>query len=402
MSLTLEKQRILIITPSKYGGGAERAASRLSKHLDEEIHVLSLFDKDESYDFGGFIYNVHFEPRKSLLGKVLSFFKRIHTVKSIKRRIKPDVSISFMTQPNILNVLSKIRSERVFVSIRNYPLLKDQEDRSMLNKLMNFGYTYVLRKANKVITVSKGIEEYYRKKDPKLTNKLKTIYNGVDVNGIFHDSKESVQSELESLLSNKPSLINIGKLEYQKGQVHLIDIFSEIKKEKALSDAVLLILGDGRLKSELMEYASKKGLVVTTADELGKYNFDADIFFLGFQKNPYKYVRNTDLFVLSSLYEGFPNALIEAMACESPVVSADCLTGPAEILKGPKENYGVLLPTFTQTNLEPIYSQWGKEISNLLLDKHRLSYFASASKSRSQTFELSNIIDVWKQLINES
>jgi len=130
-------------------------------------------------------------------------------------------------------------------------------------------------------------------------------------------------------------IINVGRLTKQKGQRHLLESFAALSRER---EARLVIIGEG-VKDEgegeaLPRMARKLGI----ADR---------VRFLGFRDNPYKYMARSDVFVLSSLYEGFPNVLVEAMACRCPVVAYNCPSGPSEILsagrkKGEAE-YGILV-----------------------------------------------------------
>lgn len=349
----------------------------------------------------GEIHNLHFEPQKSYARKLFSFYRRVKAVKSLKKRIRPDVSISFMTQPNILNVVSKVKGERVFASIRNYPSLKQLEDKSFISKISNLIYPLVLRMADRIVTVSKGIEEFYKDEHKFLARKLRTIYNGVDVNSVNADSMDRLGGEFEKFFNSRLSLINVGKLEYQKGQKHLIEIFAKIIQNYDLRNTVLLILGAGKLAEELKEIAISNKLKVYV-DGKDKFDTSANVFFFGSQKNPYKFIRTSDLFVLTSLYEGFPNVLIEAMACGLPIVSSDCPTGPSEILTGSDENFGVLLPSFydSSTNSD-IERQWVEELSLLLKDEQRRASFAALAKERVKEFDILNIITKWNELIDE-
>ena len=115
-----------------------------------------------------------------------------------------------------------------------------------------------------------------------------------------------------------PVVINVARLEEQKGQEYLIRSFVRIKKEIPLTK--LVILGEGHLEHKLRDLAKGLGL-------------EQDVVFLGWQKNPFKFLAYSKVFVLSSLWEGFPNTLLEAMALGLPVISTDCPSGPNEIIK---------------------------------------------------------------------
>ena len=117
-----------------------------------------------------------------------------------------------------------------------------------------------------------------------------------------------------------------------------------------------------------------------------------DILLLGFIKNPFKYLAKSDIFVLSSLYEGLPTVLIEALACGIPIISTDCQTGPKEILD--KGKYGFLVET---KNTEELI----QEMIILAKDMEIRKKFSSLSKKRSEFFDLKKTLNQWNKTIND-
>ena len=193
----------------------------------------------------------------------------------------------------------------------------------------------------------------------------------------------------------------MGRLTKQKGQWHLIRAFKKVKEK--ITNMKLIILGTGELEDYL------KKLVVGL-------NLEKDVYFLGFQKNPFKFISKSKIHVFPSLYEGFPNALVEAMACEIPVISSDCKSGPREIL-APETNidvetkiieyakYGVLIPVCNDnyykakdplTNKEMILA---KSIVELYLSKELLENYTVKSKERVKDFNKDNIILEYENIL---
>ena len=162
-------------------------------------------------------------------------------------------------------------------------------------------------------------------------------------------------------------LIAAGKLAKWKGFDYLLRACKELKNKKI--NFKLIILGDGPEKKNLNELSKE-------------LKIDNNVNFLGYVKNPLKYFKKSDIFILSSLVEGMPNVLIEAMMCDCTIVSTDCETGPKEILHSGK--YGYLVPTknekelangIIQAILKPIGINKYKEIIKLfsedeVLKKH--------------------------------
>ncbi|QYU68615.1 glycosyltransferase [Leptolyngbya sp. 15MV] len=126
--------------------------------------------------------------------------------------------------------------------------------------------------------------------------------------------------------SDIPVVLGCGRLTAQKDFSTLIEAFAILRQQR---EARLLILGEGGDRRELEELIERRGLV-------------NDVSLPGFASNPFSYMRRAGVFVLSSIYEGMPGALIQAMACGAPVISTDCPTGPDEILEHGR--WGRLVP----------------------------------------------------------
>nr|WP_241878977.1 glycosyltransferase [Psychrobacter sp. PraFG1]UNK05619.1 glycosyltransferase [Psychrobacter sp. PraFG1] len=122
-------------------------------------------------------------------------------------------------------------------------------------------------------------------------------------------------------------VLAVGRLTHQKDFATLIHAFKKVLKNKACN---LIILGEGELRCELEKL-------------IKDLNLQDNVQLPGFVNNPYAWMSKADLFVLSSIYEGFGNVLVEAMACGTPVVSTDCPSGPSEILENGR--WGSLVPT---------------------------------------------------------
>ena len=159
-----------------------------------------------------------------------------------------------------------------------------------------------------------------------ITTNTKVINN--PINTEYINNKKDICEDIDfEFKQNKKYIISVGRLIKQKRNIDLIKAFFELQKSD--DSLELIFLGDGVLKNNLIF-------------ESEKFNLKEKIHFLGNVKNPFYYLAKSDLFVLTSEFEGFPNVLVEAMACGLPVISSDCKSGPREILED--EKYGLLYP----------------------------------------------------------
>jgi len=131
-----------------------------------------------------------------------------------------------------------------------------------------------------------------------------------------------------------PVILAVGRLDTQKDYPTLLESFASLRARRAVR---LMILGEGPLRRELESTVSRLGL-------------EADVRLPGFVENPFAYMRRCSVYVMSSLYEGLPTVLIEALASGARIVSTDCPSGPDEILAGGA--YGRLVPMSDSAALE--------------------------------------------------
>ncbi|MEX2362118.1 MAG: glycosyltransferase [Balneolaceae bacterium] len=247
--------------------------------------------------------------------RTTSPIKQLH---HIFRNKAPDIVVTCMGQDFIKAFFANtfVKKNIKFVIIQAVPVYLPGVTfvRNVVRKITT---QFFYRFADEIICVSHDV----RKSLSSLGKKAKVIYNPV-----VEDSIGSLSSKpVTHSFFNKQNkvLISVGRLHLQKDYPTLIKAFSIAKKKFTKSPLKLMILGEGEKRKVIEE-------------EINRYSLENDVTLLGYVANPFPYVKKADLFVMSSLWEGLPSALIEALALGTQVVSTDCKAGPREILENGK------------------------------------------------------------------
>ena len=318
--------RIAILIPSLEKGGIERSISRISNGLlDLGWEVDLLIDKSsleaESY-FDQRINFIklkagHFDQNKNLF---FSLLKNIILFIKIRTYIKRSDTKIILAAKNIpLGIILKLsKRNRLKIIIREavnpittLQLQRNLITRTILKWIKKLSYPY----ANKIIAISNGVKHSLVKDIGVDHEKITVVYNPSSDPNIIKFSKEFVPEEFSK--SNIPTLISIGRLVPQKDYMTLLKAFNASLN---FFKSRLIIIGEGQERSLIEKYIKDNKM-------------DNQIILLGYQSNPWKYLTNSDLFILSSKWEGFGNVIVEAMLLGIPVISSDCPSGPSEILE---------------------------------------------------------------------
>jgi glycosyltransferase involved in cell wall biosynthesis len=242
------------------------------------------------------------------------------------RREQPRALLSGLVHVNTIALLAKTIAPRtrIVISERNTPTL-DSKDEQPAAK---FGYKlapYLYPRADAIIAVSEGVADDLSKFAGLARQRIKVINNPVITDQTLELAQEQFHHPWIEC-GEPPVIVAAGRLVPSKDYPTLLRAFAQLRSTRACR---LMILGDGFLLESLSQLACELGI-------------KRDVEFLGFLLNPYAVIAKASLFVLSSRWEGSPNALVEAMGCNVPVVSTDCPSGPREILAAGK--YGPLVP----------------------------------------------------------
>lgn len=400
------KKKLVLLIPQMRHGGAERVVSRLSFLIKElyDVNVVVFDDTNVTYEVGCKLVSINAKPNPSsnFIKKVYNFLKRIYLYTKFKRNNKIDITYSFGDTANLINVLSLGKDKKV-ISIRGYKRIKigkTIKDRFVIKHILN----YIFNQADSIVSVSELMTKTIVSDFNISSDKVNTIYNGYDVDNIKKQSKEKLTNFQEDFSRNQ-IIITAGTFRSEKGYWHLLKAFSLVLKEKG--NFKLMILGQ--------DYQKNKQKVKKLASELG---ISDKIIYGGYQSNPFKYFAKSSIYVLSSTFEGFPNALVEAMACGLPVVASDCTTGPREIL-APDTNinkttksvemaeYGVIVQrmnsdeNYNANIIEECDRNLAKGILKLINDEKLQVNYASKSIERVGDFDYLEWVKYQDKIISQ-
>ena len=367
------KEKLLLISPMLHQGGFERVCITTARLLKPyyDVSIVIFDDADIAFDIRGLsIINIHLGVLNGKLAKITNLMRRAVRVRKLKQRMKPVIAYSFGPSANMVNALSKTSLTSVFLGLRGYQDVADDPKMKL----------YV-RKADRIICCSKEIEAIVQEKYGYL--QTATLYNPYDAEGITELSKEKVTDlpwKMED--EDRPRiLIGVGRDDPIKGFWHLIKAFYLVQKE--IPQMRLIIMGDG-------SFEQAKSLV-------SELQLEQKVYFPGVRKNPYKYLAASEMFLLSSYTEGFPNVLVEAMILGRPLISTDCRTGPAEILDHGK--YGILVPDMGDTEdysgdtISEKETCFAEKIVEVLKDSERQKELSELERKRAGEFDYDSYVD---------
>lgn len=375
----MDKKKIMLIVPMLHQGGFERVCVATARLLEPYYEVsIVLFDsKDIAYDIEGLhVIDLRMGVKDSVIGKVLNVAKRSLAVRKIKRNMKIDIAYSFGPTANMVNVFSGKRA-KIWTGIRSYM------DMGNPKKIRLF-----CEKSDKVLCCSEKIreeivEEYH-------CEKAVTLYNPLDVAQV---RKLAEQEEPDLPWQNKDHIIvSMGREDDVKGFWHLIKALAFVQKKVA--DAKLMIIGDGDF-SEYRQLAKDLGM-------------EESVYFTGVKRNPFPYLNVAKVYALTSYNEGFPNALIEAMALGVPVIATDCMTGPKEILQKGDEVYGVLIPNMSpdkNLNAEDMSEEEERlaaQLERMMTDVEYRRGYEEAAVRRAYDFSNEFYVECIKELVQNA
>ena len=358
---------LIIFMPSIEGGGVEKNLFLVSNYLGKRIGNVSLITVSRKYK-KKFHNSIEFISLMSnywdKLGRRAKYFLSIFLL--IREILKNKNIIVFAFQANIYCIIvCKLFSIKVIARSNSAPAGWSR------NKLKRLIFKFCLNLADKVM-----VNSIQFKKDLKKHFNVNAtcIYNPLNYDEILKKSKK----KSKKIFTNKKQLkiLNIGRFTEQKDQMTFLKALNQIK---GIIKFEAIIVGRGKLHKDLLEYIERNDLK----------NF---VKIINFVENPFPLLKQTELFILSSKYEGLPNVLLEALALKKFIISSNCPTGPKEILLNGK---GGLL--FNVSN----HNQLSKKILYYIKNKKRCLKMLRYAIQNLYRFDYQKNLNKYLNLVNQ-
>lgn len=349
--------KVLFMVPSLSNGGAERMvcriASELSNDNDYSVGILYFFDVGNLYPLSNKVHLINLSKGDEVEYGKISKFDRLIRIRKIIEEYDPDYIVPFLDYVCLYAFISTIftkYNKRIMCTERNKPNI-------------NLIRSFVVSHTGNFIVQNIGQKQEYSQ---KIQDKTIVIPNFIE-NSFFE--KEKVYS------NNINHIVAMGRLVEQKNYPLLIRAFSKIES----NDIVLHIYGEGHLKTELEQLANS-------------LNIQDRVVFEGRTNDVINTIVKYDLYIMSSDYEGMPNALAEAMALGLPCISTNCKYGPNELITDGVD--GILVPT---NDVDKMYNAISFMIDN---PGEAIKIGSRAKNNICSLLKKDNVINKWKEVFN--
>lgn len=355
----MKKRKIMLYINTLQTGGAERVISQLAIRFAEagyDVSMVTSFPCASEYPIGAQAKRYNLEETEIVQSRLMRNVTRIGKLRKLCKIQKPDVLISFMQEPNFRAILAtRGLPIKTIVSVRNDP------DREYAGKIGKVVGKHLLPLADGCVFQTKQAKAWF---PVKLQKKSTVIMNAVD-EVFFNVAREQPED-----------ILTTGRLFVQKNHAMLIHAFSQISEK--YPDQNLLIYGAGELETELAEQIHALGL-------------EGRVLLKGRTMDVPSVLARAKMFVLSSDYEGMPNALMEALAAGVPSISTNCpCGGPASLIRD-GEN-GLLVPVGDADAM-------AEAMDKLLSDRAFAEQLGSCAKKQAEQFNPEAVFEQWQSFV---
>ena len=366
--MKINKKRLIIFMPSMIGGGVEKNLILITNYLSRHIKNISLITYGKKFNkkFDKKIKIIN--PKNSSSEKVSKYLQYFECLKILAKEISNNKkTLVFAFQANIYCLIfSKIYNFKTIIRSNASPSGWSK------NFIKKYIFKLIFKFADSIIVNSYEFRNELKK---KFNINSIVIYNPLNLKEILKRAQKKIDQNLFNS-KNRLKIINVGRFTDQKDHITLLKAY---KKISAVIEAELLIIGYGKNESLIKNYISQNKL--------------KNVKIKKFDDNPYKYIKRSDLLILTSTYEGLPNVLLEALALKKIVISSNCPTGPKEILKNGK--YGLLFKTSN-------YNELSKKIIDVYKNRKKFSKMSISGFKSLDRFDYNLNCKKYLKIVNKS
>lgn len=381
------KKILIVIRWLEVWIGSEKAAINIWDwlyHKWHNVNYLTIYETHNKYPHKWKETCLNEKVNLNIFVKLLRLLTRSYKIKKYCKKNNIDIVISHIEDINIFSILSKILYRNTSkIIVVNHNLLDYSPN--IIKKLVKLFYNY----ADRIITTTyenrnNFIQDYW-----VIPEKIKTIHNMIDIESINEKLLWEVEKwDTHLFENNRFTFVNIGRLSFQKNHELLLWAFEKLYQEN--NNVQLIILWQWELKEKL-------------ENQISSYRSKDNIYFLWIRNNPLPYLKMSHGFVLSSRYEWFALALIEAMQAWLPIITTDHRTGWKELLRKncetfeqvktiSHEDYGILVPNFDEEFLKDAMLQ-------IISDTSSQEKYQQKSLMRYKDFDKKIILGIWNDVI---
>ena len=398
--------RVLVLSNALAGGGAEAVARLMTDEIDGADCLL--FENDAGITSTSCtIRKIPGFSAKNLFCKVMLNIWRVVFIQYVKLCLRPYATISHLEGPNFANILTFFGGRKL-IFVHNKVSL-NYGNYSVINSSKIWLVKSLYRYADIVFCVSPDIREELIDDFGLAVDRTDTLQNPIDIDSIQDQSYVSY-GDTRDLLCHQDYLISIASLTPQKNHELLLHAYATVVNSNAIyRDLKLVLVGEGSERERLLRICSDLGLT-DSSPRMKEPDLSAQVLFLGYQRNPYRLLKNAKLLIMPSLWEGFPIALLEAMALGVPSIVADCSVGVREALgvsmddldndvdiRSLRSDVGVLVKQLPSNDRNSSVILWACLIKETLLDVEFLKQCQIQAIQRVKQYDLKHIKNLWVQ-----
>ena len=399
----------LVLSTALAGGGAEAVARLMVERLSGSTCVL--FENDASVVLPDHQIRVisRWYTQGSLITILVNIW-RLLVVQVVKLQVRPEVTISHLEGPNFVNILTFFGGRRIlFVHNR---VEQSYQQNKAFDKLKKLLVSVLYRRADRIVGVSEEVCSELINSFGVKSERVLFIPNPIDMSAISAASTKTY-GDIRDQLCDQQYLINVASLTFQKNHELLLQIFNNlVNRVHGYSDLKLVLIGEGDQRQNLLNMCEELGLKVFLPGQ-GLLSQSSQVCFLGFEKNPYPFLKHAKLLVMTSLWEGLPIALLEAMSLGIPAVVSDCSSGIRSIWEIPQKQLG-------QISVEPCHwtpcgalisdmgssdtslGLWSEAVDKLLNNTTLYEQCSVTARNYAKRYNVDKVTEIWKRELLES